>query len=152
MASLNERQQRFVDNVVNGMTPTEAARQAGYGSSQHAGQRAYALQRSPNVQAALRFRLKARITNTLIPTALSVIEEVLLDPKQPGGVRMKAAQLALQAGDFFGISKDEAAGKVSLSEMSLSELERLAEAQLKESGLLIEHDRSAAACADEDDS
>ncbi|MFA6241329.1 MAG: hypothetical protein WC655_10390 [Candidatus Hydrogenedentales bacterium] len=141
MASLTKRQIAFIDGVARGMTPTEAVRQAGYGPTHLASQYAYRLQRTPAVQLALRARLKARIETTLIPNALSVIEEVLLDPAQPGGVRMKAAQLALQAGNFFGTGSEDNGARTLLSQMSLADLERLAEAQMAEAGLLqIEHD------------
>ncbi|NFV81295.1 terminase small subunit [Magnetospirillum aberrantis] len=126
---MTEKQQAFVDAVVRGMTPTDAARAAGYEPAVHAGQIAYRLQRTPSVQAALRARFKARIEGDLVPTALTVIEEIMRDSTQPGGVRLKGAQLTLQAANFLnerGRAIEDEEGARGLSEMTVEELERFA--------------------------
>ena len=68
----------------------------------------------------------------LAPLALNVLREILVDGTQPGGVRVRAVQLTLQAADFIGEggrTREAARDNKPISEMTLEELARTAAEQ-----------------------
>lgn len=129
--ALTDRQRVFVEAIIEGKNPTQAARRAGY-SPEYATQTGYHLLRSPLVSAEIRHRHRATIENDLVPAALATLGSIIRDKDQPSGVRVKASQVALQAGGYLGaLKKDEAANTNNkpLSEMTVDELAQAAKEQ-----------------------
>ncbi|CUW38802.1 protein of unknown function [Magnetospirillum sp. XM-1] len=127
---LSDKQLAFIQAMIAGRNAKEAALEAGYAGEEYAAQTGYRLLQTPSIAAAVRKAHRSRIDNTLVPKALNLLEHVIDDAQHAIGVRVKAAQLVLQAGEYLGaLRRDEAAGaEKPMSEMSLMELAQSAKA------------------------
>jgi phage terminase small subunit len=93
--NLTELEEKFVDGLFDGLSATEAARNAGYGSPGTEGPR---IARRPRVQLALRTALLARVDVELTPLALDTLRDTLnAAPEQVShSVKIKAAETILR--------------------------------------------------------
>lgn len=110
----------FVDQVLLGAEPADAAKLCGYASPRAA---SLALMRHPQVRKALATAAETRLECEAVPLALDVVAEILKDrdPK----ARAVRAKLAIAVLDRVR-SKEDKAGVVGkdLSNMTLRELEQ----------------------------
>lgn len=120
----------FVDRLILGDAPADAAALCGYASPKAA---AAALVRHPQVRKALATAAEARLECEAVPLALDAVAEILKDqdPKR-SAVR---AKLALGVLDRVRSKEErESLGGKSLADMSPRELEQLV-TQLGQSGV-----------------
>lgn len=90
---LTEKQKKFVSLVVEGLTPTKAAKLAGY---TFAKQSAQALRHNEHVQKEIFNGQMAALTLELLPKSFRRIDEILDDlSPAPAGIKLKAAQYVI---------------------------------------------------------
>lgn len=122
---LTEKQKAFVRiHVLNGVTATEAARQAGYGD---AGARAFELVRKPHVIAAIH-EARERHIGELASIGLKRAHEILTEPAVTQAGKELQMKVAFKMLDLAGHQAPkgqpaDAAGRKPLAEMSVAELE-----------------------------
>lgn len=122
-AALTEMQRNFVLAYVrNGLSATDAARQAGYA---HPRTVAYELTRNSAVAAAIRAERTALIETEGANLAWRTLREVMEDKQAKPEVRVRAAVWTLEAsGHGRAAGPDSAAREAKpLSEMTIAELE-----------------------------
>lgn len=118
---LTEQQARFVQNTVNGLSQTDAARQAGYAEPGVAG---YQLKRNPRIIAAIHAEQALVIGGDLANAALGVLRDILTGD-HPAKLKLDAAKTVLdRAGHIAPKAGDAPTGEDKpLAEMSVDELE-----------------------------
>lgn len=124
---LTEMQAAFVRHVSAGLEPSQAATQAGYGTS-NVHSRAHELLRAPHVLAAIHTEVRRRLVAGA-PIALAVIELLVKDETTPPKIRLDAAKTILDRAGHIAPRAivDKASHELALHELSLGELRALAD-------------------------
>lgn len=118
---LSERQDKFVDMVVSGLNPTEAARVAQYN---HPKQDAWRLLQLPKIQREIRDRSTALLDTKGAVVGVNTLIKIAENEKAPAAARVQAANSLLdRAGIGKKDSKSQGLGDKSISEMGLAELD-----------------------------
>lgn len=86
-----DQEKAYVDAVGRGLTPLEAATQAGY---KWPASSAYQLARRPDIQAAIIKEQESRLLNELLPLAVEAHKNLLTAANVPAGARVQAVKLA----------------------------------------------------------
>lgn len=121
MSELTEQQAAFVSHLVlDGLTPTEAARRAGYA---HAAQRATELVRKPHVIEAIRQEQARLLDGNLANIALRTLRGVMEDQRSPASARVAASRAVLEASGYFRCTHETPLDEKSPLDMSAHELE-----------------------------
>lgn len=121
MSELTEQQAAFVRNLVlDGLTPTEAARRAGYA---HAAPRATELVRKPHIIEAIREEQARLLDGNLANIALRTLRGVMEDQQSPASARVAASRAVLEASGYFRRTQETPLEEKSPLDMSAQELE-----------------------------
>lgn len=121
MSELTEQQAAFVSHLVlDGLTPTESARRAGYA---HAAQRATELVRKPHVMAAIRQEQSRLLDGDLANVALRTLRGVMEDQQSPASAKVAASRAVLEASGYFKREQESPLENKSPLDMSAQELE-----------------------------
>jgi phage terminase small subunit len=121
MSELTKIQDTFISHLVlDGCTPTEAARQAGYS---HPNVRAYELLRKPHVVEEIRKRQTRLLDGDLANVALRTLRGVMEDQAAPASARVAASRAVLEASGHFRRSQEPDLGEKNIMDMSAQELE-----------------------------
>lgn len=90
---MTEKQELFIKGIVDGMTPSVAARNAGYAFPDQDAQR---LKNLPHIQKELFSRQMSALCSEILPKSLRRIDEILDDTSAaPAGIKLKAAQYVI---------------------------------------------------------
>ena len=120
---LTPMQRLFVTELTrNGLTPTSAARKAGYAKPESAG---YDVSRLPHVAAAIRLERERYVSGELANVATGTLKAIMLDAKAPAAARVSAARAVLEMSRDLGKAKADPDADRPLSEMSADELAQL---------------------------
>lgn len=120
MLAPTDNQRRFVDHLVaTGCTPTEAARQAGYG---HPIQEAYRLIRKPHIMTAIGELRGQLISSHGANVATKTLIDIMQDITAPASARVSAARTMYEAAGQFTKGLDPNR-EVPLHEMSTEQLQ-----------------------------
>ena len=112
--NLTPKQKNFIECVIKGDNPTQAARTTGYACP---GQASYLLMQNPKILTAIRLRRQTFYQGEFANLAIECLKNVMLDPLAPAAARVSAARTVLElSGDLNG--KDSNYN----SESSLAEL------------------------------
>ena len=122
MARLEPRQQRFVKLVGDGLTPTAAAREAGYANPSSSSS---AMLRQPHIELAVRQARKARFSGELAGLAANTLRDVMMDEGAPASSRVSAARLVFEITREVGKGADSGDSGKELHEMTPDELAAL---------------------------
>lgn len=110
----------FIDHLVTGnMTPTEAARQAGYAQPKQA---AYRLTRAPHIQSAIRQARQTIYSGELTNMAIGTLKTVMADPDAPASSKVSAARTVFELAGDLGKLSGEAGQTGQLAEMTPEQL------------------------------
>lgn len=130
--SLTEKQELFINEVLQGVRPSAAARLAGYAHSNVA---ACTLMDNPRIKEALRKRRQAALDGDIATLALQTVREIIGGVEEidedtgeirrvqiaPASVRWPASKWVLeQTGHSSGV--DDSTARKDLTEMSADEL------------------------------
>jgi phage terminase small subunit len=121
-ARLNPMQQKFVLKMSEGLSPTAAAREAGYAQP---GQAGFYNMRQPHIELAVRQARAARFSGELATIAANTLREVMTDTDAPASARVSAARLVLEVTREVGKGAQEADSGKELHEMTPDELAAL---------------------------
>ena len=98
--NLTQKQKEFIESLISGMNPTQAARNTGYS---HPGQASYLLMQNPKILAAIRLRRQTFYQGEFANLAVECLKNVMLDPLAPATARVSAARTVLElSGDLNG--------------------------------------------------
>ena len=119
---LSEKQERFIENIVQGMSRIHAAKNAGY---LFPSQDAYRLMATPKIHKAVFERQMAAVTSELLPKSLRRIDEILDDTSPaPAGIKLKAAMFIVdKAAELQAMANMQDVANKNPLEMSTMELE-----------------------------
>lgn len=118
---LTESQIAFVSHLVlSGVSPTEAARRAGYS---HPKNRAWELLRKPHIVVAIRKEQARYIDGDLANVALKTLRSVMENEKSPANARVAASRAVLEAAGYFDREKEQDLTEKQIMDMSAQELE-----------------------------
>lgn len=121
MSELTEIQDAFVSHLVlDGCTPTEAARRAGYA---HPNVRAYELLRKPHIAEAIRKQQTRILDGDLANVALRTLRGVMEDLKAPASARVAASRAVLEASGHFRRNEEPDLDDKDILSMTAQELE-----------------------------
>jgi phage terminase small subunit len=115
--SLSDKQKVFVDAVLRGTHPVDAAKLAEYAQPSL---EAYRLMRSPNVQKQLHERRTARFAGDLSTLALKTLVELMEDG--PAQQRYQASRYVLEVAGHRADAKGVGEGEKDLGDMTPDEL------------------------------
>jgi len=117
-ASKQERLDLFAEAIVNGATREEAYVSAGY-SPHNCKANAHKFYRanSAYIQGVISERIGAHV-----PAALKVLVNVMNDPNEKGGIRIKAAEVLMDRGGFSTKQRIEISTK-DIKDLSTEELQ-----------------------------
>jgi len=119
---LSDKQASFVRYLVlDGCSPTEAARRANYAQPK---QRAWELLQRNTVQAAIRAERTRVIGSDLANVAVKTLRDIMTDDKAPAAARVSAARTSLEMAGHLGPTGKEMDDK-PIAEMSQAELQEL---------------------------
>lgn len=119
--ALTDSQITFVSHLVlSGVTPTEAARRAGYS---HPKNRAWELLRKPHIVAAIRKEQERFIDGDLANVALKTLRSIMENEKSPANARVAASRAVLEAAGYFSRNKEAELEEKQIMEMTAQELE-----------------------------
>lgn len=105
----------FVNNMAMTGDKTYAATRAGY---KHPDVKGHAVMARPAIQAEVAKIQQEKLFNEVLPLAVKVHTEILMDPKAPAGARVQAVKLAYDR--TLGLS--EAMGGKEAHEMTAEEI------------------------------
>lgn len=120
---LTERQSIFVNEILNGVNPTDAKTLAGYAETVPA----WAILNSQYVQLAIQTEINRRLVTEAAPLAYSVLISLARDTTVPAAVRRNCARDLLDRAGYVPPHPDKplADNNKSLSERSTGELQEL---------------------------
>lgn len=117
LAGLDERQRKFVDGLMRGLSPHAAAEAAGFSHSH--GQNAM---RAPWLLTALAVETQRRLRIDASTIAIRVLRELATDSQVNAGIRAKCAMAIMDRAGFVAPKQGAATGERDLAEMSQAEL------------------------------
>jgi hypothetical protein len=127
MQALPEPKRAFVEAVMMLGTDnfSRCAEMAGYnGTNRNSlATTAHRLSHDSRVQDAIREESRRRLAG-LLPLAIARVREVLVDPLQPGGVTLKAAETVMNRGGIPAITEQKI--EVTHAETPLQQVDRIA--------------------------
>lgn len=129
----NEKLDDFCKALADGKTREEAYVEAGY-SGHNCRANAHKFYRGN--EAYIKSYISEHI-GTKAPSALKVIEQIMLDPNEKGGIRLKAAQDLLDRAGFGAKQKIELTTK-DTKEMTTEELQNEVERAIAENPFLAQ--------------
>jgi len=121
---LTDRQNGFVNAVIQGSTPTAAARSVGYSAPAVA---AHGLMRHSKVLQTLRERRQSAISGDMATVALRTMSELMTDDTVPAATRYKASEWTLRAAGLGADKEREEDGPKALEDMNPAELAKAVE-------------------------
>lgn len=115
---LDDKQAVFVNTVIDGMRPQEAALASGYPALA-----AFGLLRLPNIMLAMRSEVARRLRSEGAAVGYQVLVRIARDEDAPKGVRAQCAMALLdRAGHVAPRAEAAAPGEKTMSEMTPHEL------------------------------
>ena len=91
--NLTPKQKTFIECVIKGDNPTQAARNTGYSCP---GQASYLLMQNPKILTAIRMRRQTLYQGELANLAVAALKSVMEDPLAPASARVSAARTVLE--------------------------------------------------------
>ncbi len=107
--------------IAKGCSPEEASKRAGLPNSV----RTYNFAKTQEFSLVLRQSLSKYLADDLAPKAIKVLNEIMLDEKVAGRVRVDAAKAVLDRAGFSAAAKPSAPDDRLLSQYTVQELEQL---------------------------
>lgn len=138
--TLTDQQMEFVRSISqDNVTPTEAARRAGYSQPNTA---AWRLMKSPQVAAAVKQAHFLEVDSNLTGVALKTLKAVMEDEKAPASARVAAARAVVDMSGLAGRKlSDEEAGK-DTSESMTDFLKGLSDEALNELSSAVRNEKN----------
>ena len=120
--NLTPKQKTFIECVIKGDNPTQAARNTGYSCP---GQASYLLMQNPKILTAIRMRRQTFYQGELANLAVAALKNVMEDPLAPASARVSAARTVLELSGDLNNKDNENFSDKSLAELTPDQLSQM---------------------------